>query len=238
MDKKDSDTSATQEKYLLKTRKLVRQIVSRKLGRFDYDSIEDVEQRVFLKLWRWKSSHEDKELSEEEWLRFANTVTHNEVNDFLSSKHNRTISLSQLDEDTQEIILSNSPSKNDFQVNSIVETRSLLLLVWKLVQNLTFRQKYAYFLHQPDFIIDFIAAECCSMKELADFFEVTEEDFSVILEIYPLSDVRIGELLKKRFSKEFSIQSIWKARSQAKAAIAKKLAVYIFDERLSGKRKT
>ena len=236
MNKQESSVSKLQEKYLLQTLDLVSRIITRKIGKFHFDSVEDVRQQVFLKLWRWKSERHYKELSEEEWLRFANTAAHNEVNNFFSNKQNQTILFSQMDKGAEEAIHSAQSAtinNNHSQGNSPVETQSLLQLFWKLAQNLTLRQKYAYLFHQPDFLIDFISSECCSIKELADYFETMEEEFLDVLDQYPLSDERIAELLEGKFDKKISIENIWKARSEAKKKLAKLLAGYIGDERTS-----
>ena len=246
MNNQEGAVSKLQEKYLLQTHELINRIITRKIGRLHFDSIEDVKQQIFLKLWRWKSKRQDKDLSEEEWLKLANTVAHNEVNDFFSEKHNQTILFSQMDENQEEIFSSvgsaafdgNSAGGNKPEGAAQAETRSLLKLIWKLMQSLTLRQKYAYLLHQPDFIIDFIAAECCSMKELADYFEIEEKEFSEIFEQYPLSDERIAFLLQKKLNKKITVQNIWKARSEAKKRIAKHLAEYINHGRLSNQRRT
>lgn len=241
MNKQESSVSKTQEKYLLQTLDLIHQIIARKIGKLHFDSIEDVKQQVFLKLWRWKSERRDKELTEEEWLRFANTATHNEINNFFSNKHNQMTPFSQIDEGSEEAFHSNESAtlnNSHSQETAPVETQSLLRLFWKLSQSLTLRQRCAYFFHQPDFLIDFISSECCSMKELADYFEITEAEFLDILERYPLSDEKIAEFLEEKFNKKISIQNIWKARSEAKKKLAKLLAGYIGDERTSDSGRT
>ncbi len=123
------------------------------------------------------------------------------------------------------------------QGSSAIETRSLLLLVWKAAQNLTLRQKYAFMLHNPDFVVDFIVAGCCSMEELTDYFEVTIDELLVILESDPLPDKTIAEILEKKLGQKVFPKSIWEARGKAKAKIAKKLAGLMSHGKLSDERK-
>lgn len=233
--------SPTQEKRLLQTHNLVHRIVFRKLGCSHSDSVEDLKQRVFLKLWRWKSTRGDKDLSEEEWGKMANVVAHNEINDFFSEQHKHDSLFSSMDDNAEEasaVTASSNFASNNQAGNSSVETGSLLRLVWKLVQSLTLRQKYAFILHQPDFIIDFIAAGCCSMKEFAEYFEISDEEFSRIMESYQLSDEQIANLLQQKLGRKTLPKNVWEARAKAKAKIAKKLAAYISDGRLSVERKS
>lgn len=75
----NSDISAEQEKLLLDTMPVIKRIASSKLS-FSYrDFIEDITQKVFLKLWNWKSRRENVVLNEEEWKKLANTATQNEI---------------------------------------------------------------------------------------------------------------------------------------------------------------
>lgn len=221
-----------QEKHLLETLPLIHRIVAYKLGAKHRDSIEDVKQQVFLKLWRWKAKRSEKDLSESEWRNLASVTTYNKVLDFFSACRRRPLLFSQIDENIEEIelrlLFSESNQEPPFSSGLLsVEAQSLLLLVWRSAQDLTLRQKYAFFLPNPDFIIDFISAGCCSMKELADYFTATEREVSAITEGDSLPDKEIARMLEKKLGQSVSAKNVWEARGKAKSKIAKRLAVFL-----------
>ena len=230
MNHENFESSKSQENYLLETFSLVHRIVFYKLGARHRDSVEDVKQQIFLKLWRWKTKKSERELTEQEWRNLASVAAYNEVLDFFSSSHHRPMLFSQIDENIEELhlsILSTVSSQTPQSPDNPIETRSLLLLVWKAAQNLTLRQKYAFMLHNPDFIVDFIAAECSSMKELAEYFEVSLKEVSAFAGSDALPDKEIAEVLEKKLNQKVSPKSVWEARSKAKAKIAKRLAEFL-----------
>ena len=234
-------SEASQEKYLLQSLSIVHRIVKGKLGFAYRDSVDDLNQQIFLKLWRWKKARSDKELSEVEWEKLASVTAHNEIIDFFTSSQRRMILFSQIDENTEELHLSVISSVNNQEPqpgSPSIETRSLLLLIWKSAQNLTLRQKYAFMLNNPDFIVDFIAAECCSMKELAAYFDITIKELSAIAGNNSLPDKEIAEILEKKLNKKVSPKSVWEARGKAKAKIAKRLAELLNNVGTSDERKT
>ena len=230
--------SSTQEKYILETFPFVHKFVVRKLNTIYSDSVEDLKQKVFLRLWRWKALKSEKDLSEEEWLKLANVVVHNEVARFFREKYTRKdVLLSQMDERTEKTVLSVYSDKDNLEGNSRAEICSLLTLVWNISQTLTLRQKYSYFLQYPDFIVEFISCKCCSIKELAIYFEASEKELAEIINALPLSDEKIGRLHEAKLGEKFSGSKIWEARSKAKAKLASKLKEYISDEELFVKRR-
>lgn len=230
-DDEDEPVSPAQEKRILATFSYIHKIISRKLGSAHRDSIEDIKQRVFLKLWQWKIGQSEKNLSDEEWQKMAHVVANNEVADFFRKKDNRHILFSQMDEGTEEKVLS-VESTDMIAGNSLPEIRSLLALVWIVAQTLTLRQKYTYFLQYPDFIVEFIVVGCCSIKELAAYFNATEEKLSEIIDSLPLRDEKIGRLLEEILGEKIAPKQIWEARAKAKAKLASRLKDFIYNERL------
>ncbi|MGI8469515.1 MAG: hypothetical protein ACR2N3_13785 [Pyrinomonadaceae bacterium] len=233
--KKDADedepVSPAQEKLILETFSYIHKIISRKLGSRHRDFVKDLEQRAFLKLWRWKMAHGENDLSGKEWQKMANVVAHNEATEFFREKYTRDILFSQMDEQTAEEVLA-VESTDILAGNSLPEIRSLLALVWIAAQTLTLRQKYAYFLQYPDFIVEFIVVGCCSIEELAAYFNATEEKLSEIIDSLPLRDEKIGRLLEEILGEKLSPKQIWEARAKAKAKLASRLKDFIYNERL------
>lgn len=117
--------------------------------------------------------------------------------------------------------------------NSQPEVCSLLKLVWQAAQTLTLRQKSAYFLPFSDFMVEFIVCKCCSIEELASYFEVSEDELSVIIGELPLSEEQIGKLLEAKIGGKITPKQIWEARSKAKAKLAVALRDAVFNERSS-----
>ncbi len=69
--------------------------------------------------------------------------------------------------------------------------------------------------------MEFIDAGFCSFKELAAYFEVSEEILSDIMDFLPLSDGHIGELLAAKLNESVTPQQIWEARAKAKARLSR-----------------
>lgn len=234
-DTKES-VSPSQEKDFACVAPLIHKVISRKLGSRHRDSVEDLKQKVFLKLWRWRKDHGVDDLSEEEWQKLANVAAHNEVTDFFREKYIRDVPFSQMNDAMQQEII----EIESFEVlagNSKPEVCSLLKLVWQTAQILTLRQKYAYFLPFSDFIVEFILCECCSIGELAFYFEVNENELSEIIDRLPFSEENIGKLLEEKIGGKITSKQIWEARSKAKARLATALRDSVFNERSSVAKK-
>lgn len=231
MKKEDTEESVSlnREKDFACVAPLIHKVISRKLGSRHRDSIEDLKQKVFLKLWRWKKDQGIDDLSEEEWQKLANVAAHNEVTDFFREKYSRDVAFSQMTDAMQQEIT----EIESFEVlvgNSKPEICSLLTLVWKAAQKLTLRQKYAYFLPFSDFIVEFIVCKCCSIEELAFYFEASESELSEIIDRLPFSEENIGKLLEKKLGGKITPKQIWEARSKAKARLAAALRNSVFNE--------
>lgn len=236
--KSDEFITPEQQKYLLLVFPGIHKIISRRLGKAHRSSIEDIKQRVFLKLWRWKKEESEKNLSREEWQKLANVVARNEVTEFFREKYTRRdVLFSQMDEDAKTAVFS-TESEEKLQGNTRAETCSQLKLVWKAAQTLTLRQKYTFFLQFRHFIIEFILCECCSIEELVRYFETNREELSRIIEKLPLSDDEIGRQLEQKLGEGLSPKQIWEARAKAKIKLAKILSGYISDERLFIQRRS
>lgn len=232
-DTEEESVSSHREKDFACVAPLIHKVISRKLGSRHRDWVEDLKQKVFLKLWRWKEDHKfEDDLTEEEWRKLANVAAHNEVTDFFREKYIRDVPFSQMNDAMQQEI-TEIESYEVLAGNSKPEICSLLKLVWRAAQKLTLRQKYAYFLPFSDFIVEFILCECCSIEELAFYFEVSESKLSEIIDRLPLSEENIGKLLEAKLGGKIAPKQIWEARSKAKARLAAALRDSVFNERSS-----
>lgn len=234
----DKTISPAQEKHILEAFSYIHKIISRKLGRRYQNSLEDIKQRVFLKLWRWKRERNAQDLSDEEWQKMAHVAAVNEVIDFFRKKDNRHIPFSQMGDEIKTEVLS-IESSDALIGNSPAEIHSLLILVWVAAQNLTLRQKYAYFFQFHDFAVEFITSGCCSIEELAEFFEVNEKALWEIIEALPFSDEKLALILSEKLGgAAVAPKQVWEARAKAKAKLAKNLRVFFINERLFVERGT
>ena len=222
--------SPDEEKNLIFVASFVHKIISRKLGARHRDWVEDLKQKVLLKLWRWQNHQGGVELTEEEWKKLANVTARCEVIDFFREKYRRDVPFSQLN-DGAEREVKQIESTEELPGNSKPEICSLVKLIWRTAQNLTLRQKYAFFLHFSDFIIEFIVCECCSIRELASYFELSESELSVIIDRLPISEAEIGKLIAAKIGRTMTPKQIWEARAKAKVKLAAQLRDFVFNER-------
>lgn len=219
MNNEITPVSSVQERYVLQALGDVRKLVFYKLGSAHRDAAEDLMQRVFCKIWAWKIRH-DKVLEYEDWRKVTKTVVYREISEYFSEKYTKDVILSQTDAALSEIIFSTECAECRLAGNTQAEADSLLLSLWKRAQILTLRQRYTFVLYNETFLIEFINSRVCGFRELAAYFEVTEEILSDILVFFPLSDGKIGELLRAKLNEDISLRQIWEARAKAKARLA------------------
>lgn len=224
------------ERQIAETLPYIHKIVSRKLGKRYRNSVEDVKQRVFLKLWRWRRGNPEKNLSKEEWQKLAHVVSINAVIDFFKKKDNRLIPFSQMNQEIEREVFS-IESPDALIGNSLAEIDSMMALVWVAAQDLTLRQKYAYFFQFHDFAVDFISSGCCSIEELAEFFGVEKEELLKIIAILPMSNEKLEQVLAEKLQQRVTPKQIWEARAKAKAKLAKALKAFFINERLFTERR-
>ena len=88
-----------------------------------------------------------------------------------------------------------------------------------------------YFLPFFDLIVEFIVCRCCSLEELAFYFEVSESELSEIIDRLPFSEENIGKLLEEKIGGKITPKQTWEARSKAKARLSAALSDSVFNER-------
>lgn len=210
-----------QEEYFVNTFPLIRQIASRYLGALHAAAIEDVSQSVALRLWKWKSKESTRVLSEDEWLKYANTATRNEIKRFCASKFRREIPVSDIEEESEMFY----QRKINYHLagNTDAEAASFLGFLWKLIGELSLRQKYALLLENRRILSELVGRGCCTIEELTRSLELSREEFLTLAARLPLSTAEIQQLLEKKTGCEITIKQIWFARGKAKAKLAARL---------------
>ena len=211
--------TATQEKYFLNTFPLMNFLILQKLNSFYSDYLEDIKQKVALNLWKWKIRRPDKNLSEEEWAKLANTSTCNEIKRFHSDKMSHSASLSDISENNQaqlsDVLQTSSPLGN-----TPTEAASLLSQIWQVIKEQTLREKFALLLRDRQIINHLISYKCCGIKEIAGVLELTTDEFLQLYRSLPFSDAEIGTYLGKKLETKVNAEQVSKARQRIRAKLA------------------
>jgi DNA-directed RNA polymerase specialized sigma24 family protein len=218
----NSGTSPGQEEYFLQTTPLIRQITHSKLNSSYYDAVEDIAQKVLLKLWQWRVRRAANNLSADEWQRLANTATQNEIKTFYTRKFHSEVPLSEVeDEGNTNYKSSGDIASNEIEGNTNVETRSMIVFIWKAILDLSPRQRFALLLQKPELITQLIASGQCSVAEIGKILDLSESELLRILEELPYSDEQIGLAYELTYSEKLMPVQVWKARSKARLKMAK-----------------
>lgn len=215
-----TDNSADQERLMLDTIPVIKRIAGNKLSAPYYDSIEDITQKVLLKLWRWKSARNDKNLTGEEWKKLANTATQNEVNTFYSHNSKKEIRLSDT-EAIEEFFFHARDAK--IEGNSKFEVYSILSCIWNILQSFTLRQKYALLLQNQEFIVDLITTGCCKISDIADTLNLEKDILVRLIKQLPLPDEEICQVFEQAFREKITPKQMWESRCKAKVKLLKEL---------------
>ena len=162
-----------------------------------------------------------------------NVTVHREIAEFFSEKYRRDVLFSQVNNQTQAVLLSIESPNCRLEGNSETEYNSLLSVIWKGLQKLNLRQRYALALYESNLLIEFIYGKCCSTQEIADYFQLSKQETSDMLKILPLSDEKIGIMLETKIKKKISPTQLWEARSKAKSKLNKIVNAYLSNERMS-----
>lgn len=218
-------TPSTQEDFILQALAKIQKVILFKLGSLHENLADDLKQRIFYKIWLWKCRN-NKVLTLEGWQKIINVTVNTEIAEFFSEKYHREILLSHFDEYVQEKVFTSKYISYKIDGNSETEIRSILLLIWKEAKNLTLRQRYAFFLADSDLLIEFVYCNCCSTKELANCFEMSEEEISDFLNELPITNEKIAMMLETKIKRKISPNQLWEARAKAKAKLKKAISEY------------
>lgn len=167
------------------------------------------------------------ELSQDEWMRLANTAAHNEISSFFRSKYRRESILNEASLENAARELSTQRKASAYNLNpegnSKVEITSLLQQIWKIVQTFSLRQKYAFLLQKEELIVSLLTHGCCRRKEIAEILDLDKTEFDKIFISLPLNDEAICNLFEEKSGTQLTLRQIWMARGKAKTKLASEL---------------
>lgn len=220
---KENTVAADQEEYFLNTFPLITRIANKKLNGLCRDMVEDITQKVALKLWIWKNNRAERELSEEEWQRLANTAAQNEIKRFHADEKHDKLNISELT-DVRFCPLLEKLQTVKTAGNSRAEVRSLLSEIWNTIRNQSLREKYALLLKTDEIINHLIVYRCVRREEIADILELSKPELDELLSRESLSDAAIAEVLAAKLNTEITAKHVLEARHRAKTKIKNALA--------------
>ena len=184
------------EESFLAALRVVRKIVRRRFSAPFQPAADaaDLEQGIILRLLDWREKHREKseKMSEDEWKSFAARAAYNEINRlFTEGTDVETIPLEEIHEAADQKAVEGSAG---------VEIYSLVHRFWQEICNLSLRQRRALLFHSQELIIHLLESGI-SDGELARALEVTEDEWSRILDELPLSDFQIADLTRGRIER-------------------------------------
>lgn len=218
----ESSFQKTSEKSFLAALPVVRKIVRRRCPAPFQSAMDaaDLEQGIVLRLLDWRKKHAEKseQMTEDEWKSFAARAAYNEINRlFTEGTEVETIPLEEIHEAADQTPVEGSAS---------VEIYSLVQRFWQEICSLSLRQRRALLLHSQELIIHFLESGIGD-GELSRALEITEDEWSDILDRLPFSDVQIAGLMLAESNNdgiktiESIAKSIKKARYEARGRLEK-----------------
>lgn len=210
----------TSEEFFLAALPVVRKIVRRRSVSFQsVTDAADLEQGIIVRLLDWREKHGEKseKMTEEEWKSFAARAAYNEINRlFTEGTSVETIPLEEIHE---------RANQNSVEGEARAEIYSLVNQFWQEICNLSLRQRRSLLFHSQELIIQLLESGI-SDGELARTLEVTEDNWSRVLDELPLSDLQIAALSSVESNGDgknikLVARSIKKARYEARGQLQK-----------------
>lgn len=201
----------TSEESFLAALTVVRKIVRRRHSASVQPAAEasDLEQGIILRLLDWREKHAEKsaKMSESEWKSFAARAAYNEINRLYSQTTNvETIPLDETCEAADQNLVEGSAG---------VEVYTLVQRFWQEICSLTLRQRRALLFHSQELIIHLLESRITG-RELAGVLEMTEDEWSSILDRLPLSDLQIAEITRDESNGDKNFESLTKSIKKAR----------------------
>jgi DNA-directed RNA polymerase specialized sigma24 family protein len=190
----------------------VKRIARRKSFSSWHREAADLVQEVALRLFKWRRNHKDKsrDMSPEEWRKFAAGAARNEIR----RRHaNRNLALEVPFDETAEFAAALSP-----EGQSAAERASLARAAWQEICTMTLRQRRALlFFSQKLHVL--LLDSGIGDEEIAAALEISLEKWIETQKRISLSDSQIADLINEISSgKTFgtSTRSVKKARAEAR----------------------
>lgn len=197
--------NAPSENSFLASLSIVRRIVSRRRSTGDSDNAADLGQEVALRIWRWRSNHQEKSetMSEGDWNSFAARTAYNEVNRHFA-RENRSASV------PLEVIAEVNHASVEKQTE--IEVLPLIKQAWQEICLLTLRQRQSLLLHSQDLIIYFLQIGITN-EGFAKLLNFGAIEWASLRDRLPMTDAEIANELGG------STGAIKKARHDARARL-------------------
>ena len=215
----ESSFQKNSEESFLTALPVVRKIVRRRSLSFRpaADAL-DLEQGIIVRLLDWREKHREKseKMSSDEWKSFAARAAYNEINRlFTEGIEVETLPLEEFQE---------AADQKQVEGYTGAEVYSLVHQFWQEICSLSLRQRRALLFHSQELVIHLLESGIGD-EELARVLEVTEDEWSRILDELPLSDFQIADLMRGESSGDKNIEllakSIKKARYEARGRLQK-----------------
>lgn len=214
----ESSFQKSSEESFLAALPVVRKIVRRRSVSFQPADALDLEQGIIVRLLDWREKHREKseKMSSDEWKSFAARAAYNEINRlFTEGIEVETIPLEEIHE---------AADQKQVEGYTGAEVYSLVHQFWQEICSLSLRQRRALLFHSQELVIHLLESGIGD-EELACVLEVTEDEWSRILDELPLSDFQIADLTCGKSSGDKNIESlaksIKKARYEARGRLQK-----------------
>lgn len=206
----ESSFQKTSEESFLAALPVVRKIVRRRSVSFQpATDASDLEQGIILRLLDWRVKHLEKseKMSEGEWKSFAARTAYNEINRLFSEGIIvETIPLEEVHEVADQKLVEGCVR---------AEIHSLADQFWQEICSLSLRQRRALLFHSQELVIHFLESGI-EDGELARALEVTEGEWSRILDELPLSDLQIAGIVRGESNSDKNIESLTKSIKKAR----------------------
>lgn len=197
---------------------VVRKIVRRRFVSLGRAEQSDLEQVIVLRLLKWREKYPDisEEMSPGDWESFAARAAYNETNRHFSKNGNAKAHL-PLD------AASDIESPEQVAGDSDAEFQSLASFVWQGICRMTLRQRRALPLQNRHLVLNLLKGGIRD-EELARSLEISENEWLEVKIKIPLPDAaiaRFGGAVGERLNLESAINSIKKARHEARGKLRK-----------------
>lgn len=223
--------SQEQEQYFLKTFPLIKRIARRRMKHRCQDKFDDLLQIVSFKLLNWRTNENGHDLTQDEWMKMANTVTIHEIQRMFESEGANGMLILSLDNEKPNGVESRVLSGWGIEGNTNLELRSILKIVWANVVGFSLLEKMAYIFHIDELVDMFLMTGCCGMGEFAEALNLTREEFVVLIENLPLSDKQLIDFIEQKLSVKMKSKQLKDARYRVRLKLTKALADSNHNER-------